>query len=164
MSAAHGSESPALPLPVDRDEAVILEWTVHLLKRDPARAWLAAAAILAAAALGFILFRSALLAILGGVLVFSAAAEYLLPIRYRITSRRITASYGAARLEMDWKSVRRLLDGGNAIKLSPFKRASRLDGLRGIVIRFAPDGTPGDRAGVLALIHRQRKEAMEANA
>jgi hypothetical protein len=117
-------------------ETVLLEWTVHLLRRDPARARVVVLAMLLSSAIGVWLFRSPLFLLLGPLLLFSATAEYLLPIRYRLTNRRVCAAYGMARLEIAWDRVKRRDIGAAAVKLSPFAVPNRLDNFRGVVLRF----------------------------
>ncbi len=136
------------------EETVLLEWTVHLLRRDPARARvvIVAAAIILSSLLGVLIFRSALFALLGPLLLFSSTSEYLLPIRYRITSRRACAAYGAARLEIGWDRVKRVDYLPGSAKLSPFTTPNRLENFRGVLLRFAPDGEPGSREDVTRIV------------
>jgi hypothetical protein len=134
-------------------ETVLMEWTVHLLRRDPARARIVLLAMGLASALGIWLFRSPLFAVLGPLLLLSATAEYLLPIRYRLTDRRACVAYGAARLEIGWDRVKRRDTGPSAVKLSPFTAPNRLDNFRGVVLRFGAPGEPGQREEVLQIVH-----------
>lgn len=147
-------------------ETVLLEWTVHLLRRDPARAPIVGIAMLFSSALGIWLFRSPLFLLLGPLLLFSATAEYLLPIHYRLTNRRACASYGAARLEIAWDRVKRRATLPGAIKLSPFAVPNRLDNFRGVVLRFGGAGEAGQRDEVLRIIEEQiaadRRAPMES--
>jgi hypothetical protein len=138
MSAIERSEPTPLPA-AQREEAVLLEWTVHLLRQDTRRAWVVAAAMLLAFGLGMLLFFSLYLAILGPILVLIASAEFLLPIHYRLTTERAAASYGLAQLDIRWSGVKRILEGPDAFRLSPFARKSRLDSIRGVTLRWSPD-------------------------
>src|SRR5205823_1360020 len=104
-----------------------------------------------AGALGGFLFHSLLFVLLGAALILGAAAEYLFPIRYRLTSKRACASYGLARLEIEWERVRRADWGADAVKLSPFKIPNRLDGLRGVILRFDQP----DRAAIMEMVREQ---------
>lgn len=137
--------------PSDSREEVLLEYTVHLARTEPARA----CAVLGCAALsgflGWALFHSLLFAILGPAMVIAASAEFLLPIRYRLTNRRACAAYGAARLEIEWPQVRRVLVGETGVKLSPLVRAGRLDAFRGVVLRA---DSPMRRKEIESLIGR----------
>ena len=133
-------------------ETVLIEWTVHLLRRDPARARVVVLAMLLSSALGVWLFRSPLFLFVGPLLLLSATAEYLLPIRYRLTDRRACAAYGLARLEISWDRVKRRDTGSTAVKLSPFAVPNRLDNFRGILLRFGKPGETGQRDDVLRTI------------
>src|SRR5512145_2388846 len=82
-----------------RDETVLLEWTVHLFRQDPRRAWGILLAAALSAALGFLLFFSPLLALIGPILLLTACAEFVFPIHYRLTTERAMVSYGLARLD-----------------------------------------------------------------
>jgi hypothetical protein len=137
---------------IQTEEIVLREWTVHLLRQDPARARVVFAAMLLSSVLGLVTFRSAVFALLGPLLLLSAASEYLLPIRYRLTTLRACASYGAARLEIEWSKVKRVDKYTESAKLSPFAFPNRLDNFRGVILRFAPAGETGDRIDVLELI------------
>lgn len=140
--------------PTSGRDTVIVEWTVHLLANQPRKLWGVIAGALVAAALGWTVFQSWVGAILGGGLVLSAVAEFLLPIRYRLTSQQATCSYGLARLSLPWSSVRRIIEAPGSVRLSPFGRPSRLDALRGVELRFGPDGSSGSREIIMALIQR----------
>lgn len=157
MSILHDSATQtAGPAPAEepRSDAALLEWRVHLFRRNPARGHIVLAAMAGAGLLGFALFHSFAFVLLGPLMVFSATAEYLLPVRYRLTERGAHAAYGAARLEIAWEMVRRVDRGQGALKLSPFNRPNRLDSFRGVLLRFAPDGEPGCRTDVLRLVER----------
>src|SRR5687767_13554537 len=130
MSAIERSEPSPLTA-AQREESVLLEWSVHLLRQEPRRIWAVAAAMLIAAGIGFLFFFSLYLAALGALLVIIGCAEFLFPIRYRLTTKRAMVSYGLARLDIRWSNVKRLLEGPDAFRLSPFQNESRLDGIRG---------------------------------
>lgn len=145
-------------------DVVIAEWTVHLLRQDPRKLWGVLAGTLAASVLGWMTFGGWIGAVLGAVLVLSAVAEFLLPIRYRLTSQQATCSYGLARLGLPWSAVRRVIDAGDSVRLSPFRRPSRLDAFRGVLIRFGSHGSSGDREAVMAIVRQMvPRSASEAD-
>ena len=154
MSAIERSEPTPLRAPesVRDEETVLLEWTVHLIRANPRRAWGVAGAMLVAFILGFLLFFSLTLAIVGPALVLLSSAEFLLPIRCRLTTERASASYGLAQLEIRWSGVKRILEGPDAFRLSPFAKESRLDAVRGVTLRWAPGA---DRDTLLRIIKEQ---------
>jgi hypothetical protein len=163
MNATERSEPEAAPAAAEREETVLLEWTVHLLRRDPRRAQVVFGAMTFAALAGLMLFRSPLFAVVGAAVIFLSTAEYLLPIRYRLTTLRACAACGVNRLEIRWESVRRLLGGRSAVKLSPLAADSRLEPFRGVLLRFAPEGEPGDRESVLRIIRERAVCAKESD-
>jgi hypothetical protein len=158
----YGTEPPVLSA-AECEETVLLEWTVHLLRQDPRRAWAVLGAMLLAAILGLFFFFSIYFGVLGALLVFTASAEFLLPIRYRLTDRRAMASYGLAQLDLPWHRVNRILEGPDAFKLSPFAKPSRLDGIRGVTLRWQPEDSPANRENVLKLVRAQVDSARAEN-
>jgi len=133
-------------------DEVLLEWSVHLFRHDPLRVWGVALAALIAAAAGILFFKSIIFAAGGIILIVSSSAEYLLPIRHRITESKAECRYGFTRFEMALKDVRRIIPTNEGIKVSPLMIPSRLDAFRGVLLRFAPDGQPGDKASVMSVI------------
>ena len=129
LEQAATAENPAA------SETVLLKWTVHHLRRDPRKGALVAAALALAAGAGWYLFGSWLIAAAAVLMLLSSTAEFLFPIRACITNRRITSTCGAARLEMRWEDVRRVMIGEDGIKVTPLARPGRLDNFRGIELR-----------------------------
>lgn len=163
-----GGEGGSFAQPASKDaaqpDAVLLEWRVHLLRRNPQRAWAVPVAAAAAASLGYWITGSGWLSLLGVVLVVGAASEYLLPIRYRLAADGVYAAYGLARLHMEWRRVGRVLDGEGRMKLSPFRHPTPLENLRGIVLWYGPEGSPGCHSEVRAIVLRQVEAARKGHA
>jgi len=124
---------------------VLAEWTVHLARLQPAKLVGIAAGMIAAFALGCMAFESWVGGALGAGLVSSAVAEFLLPIRYRLTTDAAHCSYGLARLMIPWQSVRRVIVGSSSLRLSPFAGPSRLDAFRGVELRWDDAVMPEER-------------------
>ncbi len=122
-----------------------VDWTVHLAKAEPAKLAGVAGAVIAAFALGWMAFDSWVGGVLGASLVFSAVAEFVLPIRYRLTDEGAHCAYGLARLSIPWSSVRRVIVGPDSLRLSPFARPSRLDAFRGVQMRWDSVVMPEER-------------------
>ena len=146
--------SPTDAVRASDEDRPLAEWTVHLARREPRKVWGVLAALAVSAIVGALALHHWVGGMLGVLFVFSSAAEFLLPVRYRITDRRVQCSYGLARLDMPWSSVRRVLDADDSVRLSPFPRGSRLDALRGIHLRFASGDGDGSPEQVRALIGR----------
>ena len=91
------------------------EWTVQLARRQPAKLVGVLAGVAGASALGWMTFDSWIGGVIGGGLVFSAVAEFVLPIRYRLTHEGAFCSYGLARLAIPWSSVKRVIVGAGSL-------------------------------------------------
>ncbi|HLV78774.1 MAG TPA: hypothetical protein VKT32_00795 [Chthonomonadaceae bacterium] len=97
----------------------------------------------------------ALLPVLAAVLLLlGAAGEYLFPISYQITAEGVFANTFAGRNALPWKEARRCWRERGGLVVSPLAKPSRLDAFRGVQVRFASDGEPGDSASVLEVIRR----------
>ena len=94
-------------------------------------------------------------------MLVSATSEYLLPISYKLTDRCAVCRYGANRFELEWPRLKRALLYSDGIRLSPMPLPSRLDAFRGVYLRFASDGLPGDRESVLAAIASLRRHEVD---
>lgn len=114
----------------------VLEWTVSLASRRPEKV----AAVLGAAAfaglVGFFVFGSLALAIIGPAVVLGATSEFLLPVRYRITEDGASARWGINVTHIAWENVKRVKADEHGLKLSPLEKPSRLEAFRGVYLRF----------------------------
>ena len=145
-------ELSALSSLPSRDTGPILAWRVHLLRRTPQRLPLLLAAILCAALCVWLIFRSPLPALAAILLLVGSISEYLFPIAYRITPEGIAADAPTSHLRLRWKEARRCLAAADSMTITPLPVPSRLDAFRGVTLRFATEGEPGDRASVLAAV------------
>jgi len=126
-----------------------MEWRVHLWRRNPVRLPILIAAIVLASLTVLVVFQSALLAAATVVLLAGATSEFLFPVTYRITPEGVFSNVLLNRLALKWNEMRRCASGEQGVLLTPLEFPSRGDGFRGVFLRFAPDGQPGDRASVL---------------
>lgn len=110
--------------------------------------------MLAAGLLVTILFHSPLPGLIAVVLLVGSIKEFLFPIHYRISLMGVEQRSVGGHLEVAWTDVRRCLLEPHQITITPLSKASRLDVFRGVTLRFAPEGDPGDRAAVLATCRR----------
>ena len=136
----------------ENGEAVAVAWRVHPLRDRPAQLSLVAAGYVAAFVLWHFLFPSPLALFLPVVALTGALSGYLFPTTYRVTDRGAHSDCGAARLFIAWADVRRATRGTDGVFLSPFSRPSRLDGFRGVRLRFAN----GNEAAVLDAVRAMR--------
>jgi hypothetical protein len=122
-----------------------VEWTVHLARDEPARAALVLLTALFAAALCFHLFGSLLFALFTAAALVAATAEFLFPIRYRLTAEAAEMRNLHNWRRIDWREVKKayLLEDG--VKLSPLAARTRLEPFRGVFLRFGPEAESKER-------------------
>ncbi len=114
-----------------------LQWTVHLLRDQPRKAWGALTAMLAAGVLVGVAFGSAGMGLLAFVLLWLATREFWLPVRYTVNERGAGVRYLGAIFEVPWDRVKYVTVTAEGVKLSPVPPRSRLDPFRGVYLRFA---------------------------
>ena len=141
---------PAAAAP--HDETVILSWRLHLMRQHPERLPVVLGAGLFVTTVACLLFHNLLFIMAALLMLGSATGDYLLPISYRLTEQAAYCRYGANQFTLEWAKVRRALLYADGVRLTPLPTASRLDAFRGVYLRFAPDGQPGDRDSVLAAV------------
>lgn len=103
-----------------------------------------------AMAIGLFVFRQPLLGLLGLAMILGATADHWLGTRFTLDAKGATAKTGLSVTAMEWKDVRRILEQGREIRLSPLESPSTLDSFRGVGL--VP--TAENREAVLAYIHR----------
>ncbi|HZO90708.1 MAG TPA: hypothetical protein VFB38_20435 [Chthonomonadaceae bacterium] len=140
--------------PTRADAGIMLTWRVHLLRREPHKLPGLLAVLIIAVVCVWLMFGQALTALVAALLLLGASSDFLLPITYRITEEGVFADGLTSRLALRWKETRRCLREPLGVTLSPLSKPSRLDAFRGVTLRFAPEGEPGDRESVLAAIAR----------
>lgn len=114
----------------------MVEWRVHLARRQPGKAALVVVLALASAVLCYTLFRNLLFAAFTLTALVGATAEFLFPIRYRLDAEAAEMRNLHNWRRISWAEVRKayLLEDG--IKLSPLAVATRLEAFRGVFLRF----------------------------
>ena len=118
------------------EDQAILSWTVHLARKQPARAIVSLAFISVAAAAGFALAGPFVAVLAVGVMVASLA-DFLFPVRYTITHEKASCRMLVNRTEIRWADVKRCYLDDFGVKLSPLDQRSRLEAFRGVYLRFA---------------------------
>jgi len=131
-----------------------LEWRVHLARKAPRKAATLVLLTLAAAALCFFLFRNWLFAGFTAAALLGATADFLFPIRYRLTPEAAEMRNLHNWRRITWDEVKKayLLEDG--IKLSPLAVRTRLEPFRGVLLRFGPGD--GSQERVLAAVRKFR--------
>jgi len=120
--------------------AAVVTWSVHLARRQPWRAAVALIVICASAAIAYVIWLHPLAAAAAGFLVLSAAAEFLLPVSYRIGPEGVSCRNFLSLGHLKWADVKRCYRDADGVKLSPLARPSRLEAYRGIYLWLGDDG------------------------
>ncbi len=120
------------------DEQTTYRWTVHLARQSPERLPVIGLALVGASTLGWLVMEHWLFALAAFWMVFSATADYLLPVRYEVDSEGIRQRGWSPRV-MRWERVKRLVWGEQGVLLSPFAHPSRLDAYRGVFVWFGSE-------------------------
>lgn len=109
-----------------------LTWTVRLADENPGRV----AGVFAFAILAFLLgaaaFRQPLLGLLGAAMILGATADHWLGSRFALDAKGASAKTGPSLTAMEWGEVRRVIERGREIRLSPLESPSKLDEFRGV--------------------------------
>jgi hypothetical protein len=147
----------AMPASPPSPDEETLTWTVHLARAQPTRAIAVVCVALAAAGLCLMLFHSLPFALFSLLVVVGGTAEFLFPIRYRLTEEAAEMRNLHNWRRIEWETVRKayLLEDG--VKLSPLCARTRLEPFRGVFLRFGVG--EGEREAVLAAVRRFRDRA-----
>jgi len=113
-----------------------LQWTVHLLRQQPHKAWGAGGVMVLAAVLVGVAFRSVGMGLLALVLLWLATRDYWLPVRYSVGAKGAAARYLGAAYDIPWERVKYVTVTADGVKLSPLPPLSRLEPFRGVYPRF----------------------------
>ena len=113
----------------------VYRWRVHLARRQPERLPVVLLVLVGAPVLGLWLMEHWLFALVAFWMVFSATADYLLPIRYELDAVGVRQKGWSPRV-MRWEKVKRVVWGEQGVLLSPFAQPSRLDAFRGVFLWY----------------------------
>lgn len=143
-----------MPPDSDVDAQKLLTWRVHLVRREPHRLPALLFALALGAAFSWWIFGALPPVLAALLLLVQATADFLFPVTYRITALELHADGLLSRKRLRWQEARRCLPSGEGLLITPLATPSRLDAFRGVLVQFAPDGLPGDRASVLTEVRR----------
>ncbi|MDH7600959.1 MAG: hypothetical protein QHI38_02300 [Armatimonadota bacterium] len=135
-----------------RDETEILSWTVHLAAADKTKLVVTILVILAASASAWVIIGpvgsvAVVLALTGSV------AEFVFPVKYRITTTKVVCSTIFKTTEIEWSRVRNCFLDESGIKLSTVCSRSKLEAFRGMYLRFN-----GNREQVIEAVKLARNQ------
>ncbi|MBZ0267054.1 hypothetical protein K8I85_02775 [bacterium] len=112
-----------------------MEWRGWPLQRQPVRGALAAL-VLAGSVWGvWVWSGNAALTGLAVVVLSMSVGSFFVPTHYRLDDRGVTVVRPWARKTRPWTEFRGVRFGGEIILLSPSRRRSWLDGVRGVTLR-----------------------------
>jgi hypothetical protein len=131
----------------------VIRWRVHLARKHPLRAAAAIFLIIASAAAAHLIWPHPVAALAAGLLVFSAVAEFLLPIHYRIGADGVWCRNFVSVKRLKWADVKRCYRDAHGVKMSPLSGPSRLEAYRGIYLWLDDDGD-----GVIAALRQYLQE------
>jgi hypothetical protein len=118
------------------NEERTLEWTVHLAKGEPGKATAVVLVSVGAGVLSAVVFGNPIAFLVGFLSILGSTAEFLLPVQYRLDGRGARRKVGWSLTQIEWKDVRRVIEGTDGVKLSPLEQSSRLAPFRGVYLRF----------------------------
>lgn len=131
----------------------LLEWRVWLVAKRPGRATAALALMLGGCLVIALAMAAAALGLVAFVLLMSATREFFFPVRYRLTDEGAWAEGVMNSHFIPWGKVKACYLSEEGLKLSPFRRANRLEPFRGVYLRFA-----GNRGEVVDKVKGLAKE------
>ncbi len=147
------------PVPVEVKRNATLTWRVHLLRRAPKRkVFTLLLTLLFADACVWMIFSAWLPVLASTLLLLGSVRDYLFPITYTLDDEGAAAEGFLHKGSLRWEEVRRVVFDRPGVLLSPFAVPSRSDAVRGILLRPAPTGQPGDRASLRAEVARLREK------
>lgn len=115
---------------------------MHLACVRPRKTALALGLVTGAAAWSIVLFGNLTAPAATVVLLVGALAEYLFPIRYRLTREGAEARGPFYWRKIAWQEVRRVYVGEQEIKLSPLPLPGPREGFRGVLLRCPDNQEP----------------------
>lgn len=115
----------------------VVAWEVRLGEEQPNKRLIALAAAILASFVGWALYQNVMLSVLAFLLIIGSSLELWVPIRYRLDETGASSTLGFSKTSMEWSNVRRVILGRRSVRLSPLRKASRLDAFRGVLLRYA---------------------------
>ena len=114
-------------------------WRVRLVDSEPKKLYGILVAAVVATVFGWVILRSPVLGLLGFAIILGSTAEFWLGSSYEIDHKGVRSRTGLSLTSIEWEQVKRIINEGNAIRVSPLEKAGSLDPFRGVLLRFAAD-------------------------
>lgn len=149
MEKAYQENEFGSPAAVDAEPMLI--WKVHLVREEPRKLLLILPVVVFSLFVCYLIFRSPLPLVAVLFLYLSSLADYLFPVSYKIDTKGVTVRTLLGRSSIEWNRVKKYYLDEYGIKLSPLKKAGRLEAYRGVYLRFG-----GRRDEVIEAVKRMR--------
>ena len=131
-----------------------LQWSVRLWEQAPGKRWVVLVVAIACGTMGWSIFQSPLLALVGFLGIVGATSEFWLPLRYKLDSTRASVRCGISLTAIEWQAVKRIAESAVGVRLSPLEKQTRLAPFRGVFLRYA-----GNREQVLEYVNNLRGDS-----
>lgn len=114
---------------------IVLSWSVHLARENPARLLFSLGMIALASAAGYYVIGP-VGAVATAVAIAASIADFLFPMNYVLTADGAECGMLFKKSEIRWENVKHCYLDGGGIKLSPLDRRSKLEAFRGVYLKF----------------------------
>ncbi len=140
------------------EQPMEFRWQVHLARQQPERLPVLVLVLVGVPILGAWLMGHWIFGVIALWMLWSATADFLLPIRYEADAEGIRQRGWSPRV-MRWERVKRVVWSEQGVLLSPFAHPTRLNAYRGIFVWYGDQ-----REQVEALIRTYCAHALAENA
>ena len=123
-----------------------LQWQAHPWHQEsPLRSTSLLVIIFIVATIAAWSFGQILYGLGSALLLLVSTSRYLLPTRFQVDRHGVTTIHLWRTRRLDWQQIARIDVHRDGLFLSPFRQPSRLDGFRGLFVRYA------DNSGAVAV-------------
>ncbi|MBT3342562.1 MAG: hypothetical protein HN712_17370 [Gemmatimonadetes bacterium] len=135
------SAPPAATEPTPLGAPEPLQWRAHPWHQEsPLKSTSLLAVIFIVAIVAAWSFEQMLYGIISALLLLAATSRYLLPTNFLLSQDGVAATHLWNTRRLTWQQVLRIDVHRDGLFLSPFRQPSRLDGFRGLFLRYADNG------------------------
>lgn len=131
------SENDKLTTSIAEEDAKLLEWTTHPMRRKPLVSVVVTMFILLVSFVIFYSTDSRVFSLLALIVLFASLTKFYLPTKYTFTEKQIFVKTTTQTVKRNWSQYRSCYPDKNGVLLSPFLHASRLENFRGLYLIFA---------------------------
>ncbi|MDI6739166.1 MAG: hypothetical protein QME74_02255, partial [Candidatus Edwardsbacteria bacterium] len=114
----------------------IFEWTVHPVRESAAKAVIAIAFPLIAAALVFLLMQSWFWTLLGLILLVASEFPFFIKTKYTFDDQGATMKRGGVTISKKWDQIGSYYPDKNGVQLSPYLKPFWMENFRGLYLQF----------------------------